>query len=367
MGRDLGVDSETLQYMYTVDGTEEAPALLRVRHDLLGPLEMYGPLGSNAAMEVWHDVSSSAYVYIRGALDGNLTVGNDLQEGALIAPSGHVNFGNLLIHGTVMDGSYIEFFCMDTELVASLLGNVQIDGDLNGSLFIQAYLEDLYDDWQGGHIIINGSFRGEIGIGLGFSGNTEYIVVDYDGYDPGDRWQGGVVDFPIASPPGWPTPPYYGNTPDAHVYEITCLPGDMDNSCAVNGQDIDGFIMVLFGDIEEYQQAYPPFAGSWLYHGDMNSDKSVNVQDIDGFVACLFGNCTCPTSCGGARMNGAGMNDGGGDSGLGEYTPANVAAVLMQNVAPQRQAYVVALAAQLAGDADPQRAEFWTAVLAELQ
>lgn len=81
---------------------------------------------------------------------------------------------------------------------------------------------------------------------------------------------------------------FYWGFATAAPYQV----GDMNCDGAINGQDIDGFILVLFGA--------PPYASyyAWTgivnppcnaYLGDMNGDGNVNGQDIDGFVAALFG------------------------------------------------------------------------------
>jgi len=61
--------------------------------------------------------------------------------------------------------------------------------------------------------------------------------------------------------------------------------GDLNCDGAVNGQDIDGFVMALF-DPAGYAAQYPTCD---ILNADMNADGVVNGQDIDGFVAVLFG------------------------------------------------------------------------------
>jgi len=76
----------------------------------------------------------------------------------------------------------------------------------------------------------------------------------------------------------------------AHLSVV--LRGDLNCDGVVNGQDIDGFILVLFGappytDYYDWSGIVSPPCNA--YNGDMNGDGAVNGQDIDGFVAVLFG------------------------------------------------------------------------------
>ena len=69
------------------------------------------------------------------------------------------------------------------------------------------------------------------------------------------------------------------------VVSVSTPLGDMNCDGAVNGQDIDGFVLALF-DPAAYAGQYP-FCN--ILNGDMNGDGLANGQDIDGFVAALFG------------------------------------------------------------------------------
>ena len=71
-------------------------------------------------------------------------------------------------------------------------------------------------------------------------------------------------------------------------------PGDMNCDGAVNGQDIDGFILVLLATDAPIYADYHAWGGIVklpcnAFNGDMNGDGNVNGQDIDGFVAALLG------------------------------------------------------------------------------
>ena len=99
------------------------------------------------------------------------------------------------------------------------------------------------------------------------------------------RWTMGATDS------GWQ---YCGwNIDDIAVTSLECVPqillGDMNCDGAVNGQDIDGFVYVLFG-APPYTQYYTWTGGRCNHlHADMNGDGLVNGQDIDAFTATLFG------------------------------------------------------------------------------
>ena len=65
-------------------------------------------------------------------------------------------------------------------------------------------------------------------------------------------------------------------------------PGDMNCDGAVNGQDIDGFVLALFGTPPDYAEYRARFPSCNPFLSDTNCDSLVNGQDIDGFVNCLF-------------------------------------------------------------------------------
>ena len=65
--------------------------------------------------------------------------------------------------------------------------------------------------------------------------------------------------------------------------------GDMDCDGTVNGQDIDGFVLALFGEASGFDEYYAQYPNCDPLGADMNGDGHVNGQHIDGFVAMLFG------------------------------------------------------------------------------
>jgi hypothetical protein len=67
--------------------------------------------------------------------------------------------------------------------------------------------------------------------------------------------------------------------------------GDVNCDGAVNGYDIDPFVLALT-DPEGYAAAYP---GCDILNADCNGDGAINGYDIDPFVACLTGG-GCPRS-----------------------------------------------------------------------
>jgi hypothetical protein len=67
--------------------------------------------------------------------------------------------------------------------------------------------------------------------------------------------------------------------------------GDLNCDGAVNGYDIDPFVLALTSPTE-YATVYPSCN---ILNADTNCDGAVNGYDIDPFVACLTGGCEpCP-------------------------------------------------------------------------
>jgi hypothetical protein len=69
-----------------------------------------------------------------------------------------------------------------------------------------------------------------------------------------------------------------------HVFHFPT--GDMNCDGAVNGFDIDPFVLVVSGDLDTYYDQYPR-CDHML--GDCNGDGAVNGFDIDPFVILLGG------------------------------------------------------------------------------
>jgi len=154
---------------------------------------------------------------------------------------------------------------------------------------------------------------------------------------------------------------FYGNTPDRHLYHITCKRGDCDNTDVINNFDIDPFVLAVT-NASAYGEAYPGLASSRWYHADMNCDGIVNNFDIDVFTLRLldppayyaqYGHCE------------AGCPGGAGDSlGCDGVCAGNL---YKQHIAPERLPYVIDAAEFLAGwyKGTP-RGKFWTEVHAVL-
>lgn len=120
-----------------------------------------------------------------GPLGGRIEVIGNLH--GMIHTLAHELAGHVHVHGnhtgTIFIGSYVP---------GDLTGTITVDGDDTGMISVSGALRDPLGDLGGGHIILNGSFGSGyvtvIKVGA-LAGSTEFISVDYDGYDPGDRWR----------------------------------------------------------------------------------------------------------------------------------------------------------------------------------
>jgi hypothetical protein len=194
---------------------------------------------------------------------------------------------------------------------------------------------------------------------------TGAVTVHWLGTDwppPGGWGQGAVVQVGNDE--------YEGNTPAEHIWEVTCIKGDLDNNGVLNAFDIDPFILALLS-AEDYAEAYPGLSGSMISHADCDCNRVLNAFDVDAFVLRLtdpdeyyatYPYCEkCPPQNNFDQSSANGAQD---DSS----SPAAVAALLRDNVAPERLPVVIEIAAELASAyADTPRGEFWAAVLAELE
>ncbi|MBU0641342.1 MAG: endonuclease/exonuclease/phosphatase family protein [Planctomycetes bacterium] len=71
--------------------------------------------------------------------------------------------------------------------------------------------------------------------------------------------------------------------------ECEHAPGDMDCNGALNGFDIDGFLLVLGGTPPEYPEYYTAHPDCDHMLADANGDGQVNGFDIEDFIALLGG------------------------------------------------------------------------------
>jgi hypothetical protein len=71
--------------------------------------------------------------------------------------------------------------------------------------------------------------------------------------------------------------------------------GDLNCDGAVNGFDIDAFVLALTAAPPDYTAYYTQYPGCNAMNGDINCDGAVNGFDIDAFVLCLTSGCSpCP-------------------------------------------------------------------------
>ena len=188
--------------------------------------------------------------------------------------------------------------------------------------------------------------------------NTAAITVDWDGYDTADSWDpNAVVRVDGTS--------YNVNTPAEHIWEITCLMGDLNNDGSVNSLDTDPFVSVLtgYGEGSDYDEDFPGLRGSAEYNADMNCDESINSLDIDAYVLRLsnptsyYSTYTCE-ECG----------RGGGGEAVWGSDPEDVAEMLEQYVAEERMSDLLEIIKELVDYfGDSARGKFWGAVLEELE
>lgn len=288
----------------------------------------------NGTIDVLADVTGS--IQVSGDVHGAITIG-----------TGAASPGNLT--GTV-------------DLDSNLMGTILVTGDVVGDIQIAGNLQDP-GGLSGGHIIVQESFVDEADIIVGgqLLGTTTYIAIDHDGFDLADSWQSGAQVWLAGVP-------YGGNTPDEHLWEVTCQKGDVRNDGVVDMFDIDPFVMILNGDLEGYHAAYPGLLGSVDFHADLNCDGNVDMFDLDPFVLRLTApEDYCaeyydPETCYDCDCAGGGKFAAEGGGGPGE-----VADLLREYVAEERLPFIIETAAELAVDyADTPRGAFWAAVLDEL-
>jgi hypothetical protein len=342
--------------------------------ELTGEVDIKGDMQGSVLF--WGDVGGEGIFAVSGSAlaPGTIDVGNQYN---LFATDGVIAFGSdvssdlklygglggsLKLGGALLDDAAVQLGYPDSG--PGLTGSVEVGTEMAG--YIQ-----VFGDVVDGHIIIDGPFSGSIYVHGAFAGQDglEFITVDYDGWDTPDRWEYGAWVH-VGSAYYFSAP----NDPDIRVWEVTCQKGDLNNSGQVNAADIDPFILALT-DPDDYGTTWSGLAGSRIYHGNCNCDYDqygqplFDAYDIDPFILRLtnppayyaaYPGCEeCPAP---DNFEQSPPNDDDSSS------PAAVAALLRDNVAPERLPVVIEIAAELASAyADTPRGEFWAAVLAELE
>ncbi len=211
-------------------------------------------------------------------------------------------------------------------------------------------LYDVNADLSGGYLIVYGSLTDTGSITTGeFAGDTEFIVVDYDG-GVADGWEsGGTITV------GEQT--YYGNTPSARVWATSDCRADLDGDDDVDLDDIDPFVLALT-DMESYSLDFPGLGGtaedeyaggSRVWHGDLDCDSDLDYDDVDPFVARVSEGC-CDPNCGECP--------GGGDG----LSAQQLAAGMLAHVPSQRHGLLRDIASAVADRLTGQRRAYWLAV-----
>jgi len=386
--------SGTVRILNNLGGGEIAGDLMGAIHvgaHLTGNLDLFGDLGSGpglGALLIYGGQYGNVHLTgtLRGALfaggvAGDITIDGSVAPGASIEAnsgiSGNVQVGADMsgiiqvigeagVTGDVYVGGNLAGVFevlprpLNPEDPANLYGSLEIGRNLSGLISVQKELWDVNQDLSGGHIIINGAFEssGRIELGIGLHGATEFICVDYDGYNSSDWWD------PNACVRIGLEPPYEhfcGNTPAKRLWRVQCSKGDLTNDGTVDDFDIDPFVLAL-SDPPAYARAFPGMSGSREYHGNCNCQGGFDNFDIDAFTLrltdwetyrCVYPGCDpCLGPC------------SGGGEGLGAQA---VGELYKKSVAPERLPYVVDTAEFLAGwYKGAPRGKFWAEVHAAL-
>jgi hypothetical protein len=284
--------------------------------DLLGDLIIGG--------EVTGDIDARL-----GCISGNLTIGGDF--------TGQMDAADLT--GRLAIGAY-------PNAIHHLSGSVHIHGDLAGDspgdgIEVAGNLSDPNNDGTGGRIMIDGGF-GEtrdstIVVHGSMAPGRPGIAVDFDGYDPQDRW--GPYGTVVIGDPNDPNNVYRGNMPAMHIYEVTSCKGDGDNSGSVGPPDTVAMLLAIMGE-SFYRTTYPGLEGSMLFHCDITGPT--NPYQCDGVIDSLdfdllpvrFG--TCSTLCGPIDA-GDGPSAGELAAALNQHVPNALRPILLDVVTDLRQ------------------------------
>ncbi|MBK9127746.1 MAG: hypothetical protein IPM13_08080 [Phycisphaerales bacterium] len=243
---------------------------------------------------------------------------------------------------------------------------IEIDGDMIGGFESWGYLCTVGPCSGAGLIRIKGGFGATAHILLGYRVyNTGWLCIDWDGYDPGDRWENGAfVRFRFEGET------ITGNRPDLRIYEVTRCKGDMDNDGDVDFDDIDPFVAALEPGTT-YDQTWFGLSGSRVFHGDFTGDGYVTFDDLDPFVARL-GYCSPDGGYLEEEGGGEGEGDGDGDGGMmmnaggPEDQAAALAAQLRASVSAERMDTLIDAVTALAANPPDGSTIPWDLVLVEL-
>jgi hypothetical protein len=266
--------------------------------------------------------------------------------------------------------------------ITNLDGTVKV-GRRDGSIIPYTGLMNI-ENMAGDILLDNGLAGATPAIQIQTKTHDALVVVNNDGYNEGlDCWNG-IVQVG--------TKQYSAEYRPVNLWLASCRVSDTNGDGTVNGYDIDPFVQLLT-DPAGYCAAFPGLCGegydadpeifaqhgSAVYRGDANCDGRLNGYDIDPFVLKLTNpnqwsqqyDCETCVPCGGLLELGSGSGEGSSAEGVeGESappSPEDVAALLASSVAPERLPALLEMVEMLAADLpDPERAEFWAEVAAEL-
>ncbi|MEW6250872.1 MAG: hypothetical protein AB1716_09510 [Planctomycetota bacterium] len=256
-------------------------------------------------------------------------------------------------------------------------GRVQIAGHANANIEIK---DDVWGaTGQGPAIEVGGALSGEIrlyaslcydrnlppalaDVRLGAMAAGSAIAVVWPGYDFAhqfDGWEPGAV-IRVGDTD------YFGNTPAARIYEISCFKGELNGDRVVDFNDVNAFVMAL--NPAEYEAAYPGLGGSRLYHADCNCDTYADFNDINPFAMRVYDPNAWYAAYPNCEMCGI---EGNGLRGPAPVVPRiaarDLAARLASAVLPQNYTSLCAAAAYVAAnDPNAEVREYWRAVHAAL-
>jgi hypothetical protein len=346
---------------------------------------------------------SAQYVHVTGDFTGLVDIGVDLTGELSVSGDAGVALHTLfLIHGDVTEDGWISIGEGAGRVTA---GTIEVLGDMLGTPRVPALtIADLFN----GQIVIHGTLSrtialaGEIGedaarpaISVGedmpgqihlfkslagtpgqvetlidIDGNivlaTGAITVDWDGDDPAENWNPSARITVGTNP----THNYTANDDGAHIYDVSCWRGDMNNDLTVNNFDITPFTTGLAHQEEggDYDTGYPGLWGSLQFHGDVNGDGYFNNFDITPFIKRIndpdgfcddYPDCGCPGDS-------FAREEGSGDEPA--LDPAVVAGELEGYLDPELMPFLITVAEDIiANSSDDAEVALWTHVLAELE
>jgi hypothetical protein len=392
-----GVDPNGLIQIGTLAGelefTQPISGEVHISDDLSGRLA--AAEGITGSVQIQGDLSGALYAASDPVLAGSPALAGSLNVGGDVTAMGDIYGAGPLSAAVTIGGSLAGTLRTSEDdpnaplsgpvsIGQDLTGAVTVGGDLSGSLTVGHDLtgtvtvyRDLRDpaaendpnaDLLNGHIIVAGSFKGPSGGGDALiyvhgekTGPHPFFAVDYDGWTEGADWgthaRVAIMeyrgDFPI----------YSGNTPAAHVWEISECRGDIDNNDVWNLADSDALVEAI-ADPQAYAYHYPGLGslapdpnGEWTtgssrgFHCDLDCSDSVDYLDLNAFMVAMTEDPNCFTDCPGSR-------------GVVPNQAADLTAQqLLENVAVERYGNLWDLETQLAQYAPLQLVRlYWTAV-----